>query len=104
MKKILLRGPQGERWIEEGKPFRFFPGEVVVENPDGQSVIAQDESEKDLYVGLHNEGIQWGDAVAKLTKVFGIQPCSKCEQRRRILNEAKKLGVKETLAKLRETI
>ncbi len=27
---IILRGPQGERKVEEGVPYRMMPGEVVI--------------------------------------------------------------------------
>mgnify|MGYP007099590471 CR=1 FL=1 len=101
--KILLIGPEGERWIDEGQPFRFMPGERVAEDEKGSSIITPDEDEQELRVGVTNQGFQWGDAVEKLTKVFGIKPCSSCEKRRQILNAAKELGIKETLSKLKET-
>jgi hypothetical protein len=44
-----------------------------------------------------------GDAIAKLTKVLHIPHCAKCEQRRLILNEIQKLGVKETMKQLKAT-
>lgn len=102
--KILLVGPNGQRWVDEGKPFRFLPGERVATNELGQNFITPDEDEKELVEGLEKQGIQWGDAVAALTKVFGIKPCSRCEQRRKILNAAKQLGIKETLARIKETL
>jgi hypothetical protein len=42
-----------------------------------------------------------GDAIAKLAKVLGIRHCSKCEQRRLILNEIQEVGIKETVKKLK---
>ncbi len=42
-----------------------------------------------------------GDAVAKLTKALHIPHCEKCERRRLILNEIQKLGVKETVKRLK---
>jgi hypothetical protein len=102
MKKILLKSPSGERWIDEGKPFRFLLGEVVAEDIDGNSIVAEDNSERELKEGIAEKGIQWGDAIAKLAKVFRIPHCSKCEQRRRILNAARELGIKETLHQLSE--
>ena len=44
--------------------------------------------------------IKLGDAIAKLTKALHIPHCEKCEQRRHILNEIRRLGVKETTRKL----
>lgn len=104
MKKILLIGPEGQRWIDEGKPFRFLVGEKIAEDNKGNPIITPDEDEQELRSGISNAGIQWGDAVAKLTKVFGIKPCSSCEKRRQIMNAAKDLGIKETLRKLKETL
>ena len=103
-KKILLIGPEGQRWIDEGQPFRFLPGEKIVEDEKGNAITTPDEDEQELKEGLVAQGIQWGDAVAKLTKVFGIKPCSRCEKRRQILNHAKDLGIKETLKKLKDTL
>jgi len=44
--------------------------------------------------------LKLGNAIAKLTKVLHIPHCEKCEQRRQILNEVRRLGVKETARKL----
>ncbi len=44
-----------------------------------------------------------GDTIARLTKALGIPHCEKCEKRRLILNEINKLGIKETLKKLKTT-
>ena|SRR3990167_9662723 len=104
-KKILLVRSNGStRWIDEGQPFRFLPGEKIVEDEKGNAITTPDEDEQELKEGLVAQGIQWGDAVAKLTKVFGIKPCSSCEKRRQILNHAKDLGIKETLKKLKDTL
>jgi len=103
MQKVLLIGPEGQRWIEAERPFRFLPGEKIAEDTNGNPIITPDTDEQELRVGLANQGIQWGDAVAKLTKVFGIKPCSSCEKRRQIMNAAKELGIKETLSRLKDT-
>lgn len=102
--KILLTGPQGQRWIDEGKAFIFLPGERIAENELGQSIISPDEDAQELEAGIAAQGFQWGDAIAKMTKLFGIKPCSSCEKRRLILNAAKEMGIKETLSRLKETI
>lgn len=44
--------------------------------------------------------LKLGDAIAKLTKALHIPHCEKCERRRQILNEIRRLGVKETARKL----
>ncbi|MBI2673777.1 MAG: hypothetical protein HYX23_00660 [Candidatus Zambryskibacteria bacterium] len=45
--------------------------------------------------------LKLGDAVAKIAKALHIPHCEKCEQRRRILNEIRTLGVRETIKKLK---
>ncbi len=44
--------------------------------------------------------IRLGDAIARLTKILGIQHCPKCEKRRLILNEIQKVGLKETAKRM----
>ena len=104
MRKVLLSGPNGERWVEEGKPFKFLPGEKLVEDQNGRPTISSDDTEKELFDELQTQGIQFGDVISKLTKILNIPHCSRCEQRRRILNEAKKFGIKQTIQKLVETL
>jgi hypothetical protein len=36
--------------------------------------------------GIPEEGIGVGDAVKRVTAVFGIKPCNGCEKRRKVLN------------------
>lgn len=50
---------------------------------------------------MRKKQLKWGDIIAKLAKLLGIRHCSKCEQRRLILNDIQKVGVKETVRKLR---
>lgn len=50
---------------------------------------------------ITKEQFKLGDAISKLTKMLGIRHCSKCEQRRLILNEIQKTGIKETVRKLK---
>ena len=40
------------------------------------------------------QGIGVGDVVAKLTKAFGIKPCSSCDRRRQVLNKLRMVGWK----------
>ena len=42
-----------------------------------------------------------GDAITKLAKVLHIPRCPECERRRLILNEIQKVGVRETVKRLR---
>lgn len=42
-----------------------------------------------------------GDMITRLTKALHIPHCVKCEKRRLILNEIRKLGLRETLKRLK---
>lgn len=46
------------------------------------------------------QSLKLGDAITKLTKALHIPHCEKCEHRRQILNEIRRLGIKETARKL----
>ena len=47
------------------------------------------------------KSIKLGNMIAGLTKVLRISHCDKCEQRRVILNEIQKIGLKETVKRMR---
>ena len=92
---ILLRNPlNGQiKQVEEGMPYqrctpRFCWEVIGEEGPDTEFEA--------------NTGIKVGDQIAKFTKAFGIKPCSKCEQRRRVLNEIKERGIAGTLKALKD--
>lgn len=102
--KILLVNKQGEtRWQLENTVYNGREWQVAT-NEHGEPWIAADDTEQQLNEGLAKQGIRWGDAVARLTKAFGIKPCSSCEKRRQILNAAREHGIAETLKRLRETL
>lgn len=42
-----------------------------------------------------------GDAIARITRALHIPHCDTCEERRLILNEIQKVGMKETIKRLR---
>lgn len=88
MKKIMLMSPTGSRWVEEGEPFMFREGEYIATYENGTAVVTLDESEEVLKTGLAKKGIQFGDGIARLAKLLKIPHCSKCEQRRKVLNAA----------------
>ncbi|OGG79955.1 hypothetical protein A3A39_01055 [Candidatus Kaiserbacteria bacterium RIFCSPLOWO2_01_FULL_54_13] len=50
---------------------------------------------------MSKQQFKLGDAIAKLAKVLHIPHCPGCEQRRLILNEIQKVGVRETVRRLR---
>ena len=80
---IILEGPQGKRSIPSGVAYRLLPGEKRV-GSEARGVV--DESNAKLRELANQQGMGVGDLVAKLTKVFGIKPCSACEQRKKVLN------------------
>jgi len=83
MNMIIWEGPDGKREVMEGVSYRLLPGEKVVgSNYAGE--IREDNKKLEELAGAQGVGV--GDLVAKLTKVFDIKPCSKCEQRRKVLN------------------
>ncbi|MEK7063029.1 MAG: hypothetical protein AAB861_00830 [Patescibacteria group bacterium] len=53
------------------------------------------------FVKAEDKTFKLGDAIAKLAKTFHLSHCAKCERRRLILNEIQKVGIKETLRRLR---
>lgn len=97
---ILLRNPNDNttKMVEEGVSYqRCFP-----KDPNGSwcwEVIGQQGPDTEFEA---ETGIRVGDSIAALTKAFGIKPCSKCEQRRRVLNEIKKRGIAGTLKALKD--
>lgn len=80
---IILEGPQGKRSIPSGVVYSLLPGEKIV-GIESRGVV--DESNDKLRELANQQGMGVGDLVAKLTKTFGIKPCSACEQRRKVLN------------------
>jgi len=89
--------------VQEGMAFRFADGESIALDDNGRPIIFPDETEATFTKEVEGQGIQLGDAIAKLTKAFGIKPCSACEKRRQILNHISEIGVKAALQKLKET-
>jgi hypothetical protein len=81
----------------QGTTLTFEGGKLLTSPASHRSVEAQ------FNEALGNEGFQWGDAVAWVTSKAGIEPCSECSARRLILNQAKRLGIKETIRQIRET-
>ena len=91
MDVIILEGPQGKRAVVAGVVYRLGPGEKIVGIEDRGPA---DEGNRKLRELANQQGMGVGDLVAKLTKVFGIKPCSACEQRRRVLNKLRIQGWK----------
>jgi hypothetical protein len=50
---------------------------------------------------MKKRSLKLGDMIAALTKTLHIPHCEKCEKRRLILNEVRKLGIRETMRRLK---
>lgn len=98
---IKLKSQWGERHIPEGTPYQRLKGEEIVGTlwNCGPNEVATDEVEREL----EKAGVKWGDAVAWVTKKFGIQQCSRCKARQEIMNHASELGFAETMKQIKET-
>jgi hypothetical protein len=97
---IVLQSPAGRRIVLENEPYQLLPDETIVGTE--WDLKAKDELDI-LQAETIDLGIAWGDAIAAITKSVGIKPCSSCEQRRQIMNELKKNGLKKTLTLIKET-
>jgi len=99
MSWIVIQGPQGFRRVRENEPFRLAGGEEVVGSEP-------DETEQELHRELVEKQISLGTFIEKAIKLVpeSIRPkhCSRCEQRKLVLNQVRKLGVRETLKRLKE--
>lgn len=99
---IVLHGPNGFRRVPENTPYRLGEGEYVYGS-------ARDETEQQLHEELAAQGMRLGDVVhriikaTRLDKALGKQNCTPCAERQRILNDARQLGVRETVRQLVET-
>ena len=98
---ITLRDLNGaERHIPDGQPYIKKPGEEVLRgdknNPEETRLLSTIEQ-----VG-QAKGLQLGEMISRLTHAFGIAPCSRCEQRRQVLNKISEVGVLKTLQLLKE--
>jgi hypothetical protein len=100
---VVIQTPAGTvyNW-PEGKPRTPIAGEKII------GVDFSCESDVDKSVGIEDilakEGIQWGKAIKYVAQKLGKNQCSKCKAREVIFDEAQKMGWKETLKRLKETI
>ena len=90
-----------ERLVEEGKPFRLEPGEVVV-----GSVGHQDNLNL-LNKIVQESGYGLGDLTEALAKpiamMMGLQNCTSCNIRKVLMNLIGKLGIKKTYELIRRS-
>lgn len=84
MSFIVLRNQEGNlRYVNEGEPYRREVGEVEVGSSDS---LVDEATNKVLEEAASRQGIGVGDLIAQLAQKLGIPHCSKCEQRRQVLN------------------
>lgn len=79
-------------------PFLCANGPVTADDPP-EMAQAQGDAITRMAAAV---GIPAADALAKLSKMMGIN-CAACNQRHRIIRKMRKLGIKETLRQLKET-
>jgi hypothetical protein len=87
-KRISIKHPDGTVLQRTGKTLIAVP-----KRPP--SIILRKDLEK--------EGIQWGDAIKWATDKLGIKQCARCRQDQAILNQARQLGLAETIRQIKET-
>ena len=97
---IILKGPLGERKIPENEPYTFLKDEAIV----GVDWNCKGAEQRDVEAELAEQGVQWGDAIAWVTKKFGIKQCTPCKARQEILNNANELGWIETARRIKDTL
>lgn len=88
---IQLKGPEGVRLVEEGRPYRLNSGEKLIGS------ISGDKNHPLNSVAIET-GIGVGDLIAKITESTGFKTwwnkqnggnCKKCEERQAVLNYLK---------------
>jgi len=94
-----LQDRKEKREVEAGQPFVLQPGEKVV---GSKTVFQRSALDTQIDEYAASQGIQYGDAIARITTALGVPPCSKCKKRISALNEVAKVGWLNTLKKLKE--
>jgi len=90
---IVLRGPQGERHVPTGKPYKMLPGEKIIGSLREETPESNLENIK-LKTLAQEQGIGVGDLVHKLTGLLGISHCERCQERKLVLNKLRINGWK----------
>ncbi len=97
MKLIILRGPEGVRFVEQGKPYRLLPGE----SPIGTTILFNKDpvphthTPEEQILDDTQEKIGAGDVLAKVFKETGFTEwwnknhkgdCLPCKKRQAVAN------------------
>jgi len=95
--------PNGDRYLvaeneAHRPPFGAFNTGIV----DWTCQGGTQRSEVDAM--MEKSGVQWGSAIAWVTKRIGLKQCSSCRAREEILNAASELGWAETMKQIKETL
>lgn len=102
---FTLRGPAGDRVIEEGQPYRLALGERIL--PDsinwGCGPQINGDPNYDVEQELKAHGLKLGDSISWVTKKLGIKQCAPCKARQEILNHVEKVGWVETIKQIKGT-
>ena len=97
---IILQDLEGKlREVPENTPYQMHPGERVV---GSRASYQADLLDNEVKQQAESMGIPYGDYLAKLTKILHIPHCSKCEQRKLIMNRISQIGWAEALRQVKE--
>ena len=97
---IVLQDIEGNlREVPAGIPYKMQPGERVV---GSRASYQADLLDNEVKQQAESMGIPYGDYLAKLTRVLHIPHCSKCEQRKLIMNKISQIGWAEALRQVKE--
>jgi hypothetical protein len=101
---IILRNQKGdERRVGDNENYTLRMGEAIVGTEyDCGPQYASDGP--DVKEHLAENSIQWGDAIAWVTKRLGVKQCAPCKARQEILNNVNEVGWKETFRQIKGTL
>lgn len=109
MKLIAIKALDGSVRYKTS-PARLKPGDVAlgavnyedIKNLGNPPISTKSHPVNELQVELVKAGIPWGDAIAWATKSIGIEGCEACKSNQALYNQSFKLGLKETIRRIKE--
>lgn len=101
---FLLKSKWGERWMADNEPYQRLEGEYIVEGAVRWECGPTEGNNDEVFAKMEAAGVQWGDAIAWVTKRLGIEQCAPCKARQEILNKVKEVGWIETFKQIKETL
>jgi hypothetical protein len=103
---FTLRGPNGDRKVEENTSYTLQVGEAIVPGliDWGCGPQLPGDPAYNMQQELAERGVQWGDAIAWVTKKIGMKQCAPCKARQEIFNRVSELGWVETIRQIKATV